>query len=71
MSNVVRFPGMTKGTVGVDDVLSAASELEEVFVAGIGKDGEFYFASSTGDAAEILMWLEQWKYNLLSGQYED
>lgn len=55
--NVVPFTGGTYGDIETDVVLdSAKGKLQSLVMIGTTSDDELYFASSMGDAKEIL-WL--------------
>jgi hypothetical protein len=55
--------------VPVGRVLDGAQDCTEVLLLGTAADGSFYVAASTGDAQQLLFWVERFKYNLLSGEY--
>jgi hypothetical protein len=57
----------TDGDIPIDRVLFGAfdAKLEFVFVIGRGVDGELYMASSTGDAASLLLVLKLAEKQLL------
>lgn len=64
--NVINFGGGTFLDLPPDRVLSAATgKLEGVILLGYDKEGNEYFASSYGDATEILWLLERCKKRLL------
>lgn len=64
--NVVPYPGLTTHNIHPDKVLSGAiGELQDAIVAGIDMDGNEYFASSYGSAADTLFLLERFKKMLL------
>lgn len=67
MSDIIKFPGVTKLDIPVDTVLTKAleSSLKSVVIVGWHQDGEGYYASSISDGAEILWLLESMKYVLL------
>ena len=67
MSEVVYLDVVTSLDVPVERILSAAAEadLETAIVIGLDKDGAFYFASSEGDGAAVLWWIEIAKKRLL------
>lgn len=67
MSDIIKFPGVTKLDIPVDTVLNKAleSNLKSTVVLGWEQDGEGYYASSIAEGAEILWLLESMKYVLL------
>lgn len=67
MSNVVKFPGITRLDMDPERVLEAAvGRLEGVVVLGLTKDGEEeYFASSYADGGTVMWLLERCKKKLL------
>lgn len=66
MTNIVRFPGITKLDIPADHVLeSATGKLEGVVVLGYTADGQEYFASSYADGGDMLWLLERAKKALL------
>lgn len=66
-SNVVPFTGTTKADLPVEYILQRAREAEmsECVVVGFDKDGYEYFASSRGDAAQVIYHLQRaiWALN--------
>lgn len=66
-ADVVTFPGITKLDLPPERLLTQALEAQpdSVVIVGYGKDGEFYFASSKADGAEVLWLLELAKKRLL------
>jgi len=54
-----------------DKVLEAAKGLKEVLVLGENAEGEWYFASSTGDIGTLLWLVEAFKHDLLSGDFDE
>ena len=70
MSNVVKFTGESRLPLNPDDVLEAAmKQMSSVLVIGIDKDGNNYYASSSGDLAEMLWWVRQFEHNIMNGVY--
>lgn len=69
---VVYFPGVTKLDMPAERVLSGAlgSDLTAAVVLGWTEDGEFYFASSKADSAEVIYLLERAKFDLLKMEDE-
>lgn len=67
MGKILDFPGMTVLDIPVDRVLDGAKEhLDNVILCGYDKDGDYYFAGTFGDAAEILWLLEKCKQAILN-----
>lgn len=68
MGEVVSFTGVTRGRVDPSSIVSAAEKLDfkELILIGVDKDGEPYLATSTGDPAKILWYLESAKQVLLN-----
>jgi hypothetical protein len=66
MTNVVDFPGLTKEDVPVEQVLGSdeALSLDEVIVLG-WKDDEMFFATSSGQVAEVNILLDLAKQMLI------
>lgn len=60
---------MTDEDIPVARVLDAARQCASVLVLGEHVDGTFYCASSTGDGATLVWWMECFKHRLLSGDY--
>lgn len=58
MSEVIEFPGITKGDVPVAKVLEGVAHLKCVVVVGVDAKGDFYAASSSGDITKVL-WLKE------------
>jgi hypothetical protein len=67
MAEVIQLHGSTTLEIPPDRVLDGAKteELQTVFVVGWCKTGESYFASSTGDCAELLLLLELAKKSVM------
>ena len=62
--------GYTKLPIDPDNVLNhAVGKLEFVFVAGVAKDGECYFAASSGDVNEIFWLTEKFKFKIMNGDF--
>lgn len=63
MGKVVSFRGRTVGHVDPMRICEAAQErgFEEIILIGVDKDGEPYLATSSGDAAKVLWYLENAK----------
>jgi len=51
-------------------IASAFDKLEEVMLAGVDKEGNFYFASSTTNGGTALWLLEHFKMAVLSAAFE-
>lgn len=67
MSNVAKFNGTTLADIPSEQVLAAASSkgLDEVLILGWDKDGQPYFASSTGDIGVALHLIEKFKQEVV------
>jgi hypothetical protein len=64
--SVIKFPGITRLELNPDDVLDAAKgQLDLAIVIGVTPEGNFYFASSEPDGAEVVWWLERTKHKLM------
>ena len=64
--NVTRFPGTTTLDLAPDTLLTeAVGQLSDVVIVGFNHDGEFWFASSSADAAEVVWLLERTKHKLM------
>lgn len=72
VSEVVRFTGITKADLPVEQVLTEAckAQIEPVLVLGYDEDGELYAASSTSDEASLVLLMELFKHRLLAGNYK-
>jgi len=69
--SVIKFPGGTRLDIDPDDVLAGAmGELQQVVVIGRCHNGDDWIASHTCDPAQILLLVERFKFNLLSGAYD-
>ena len=49
---------------------AAARHCADVLVIGECADGKPYYAATTGDKALILWWIEQFKHDLLAGNFD-
>jgi hypothetical protein len=65
MGDVIEFPDGTLGDVPIDGVLEGAKLLQMVCIMGYDKDGNEYFASSTGDIKEINWILTRYRHFLM------
>ena len=66
MSEIIRFPGITRFDLDPDVVLQEAiGKLEGVVITGFDKEGNSYFASSYSDGGNALWLLEICKKALL------
>jgi hypothetical protein len=67
MTTVVPFTGPTKLDVPAARVLKAATDadMQTAIVIGWDSTGEFYFASSAADGAEVLWLIELAKIKLM------
>jgi hypothetical protein len=66
MTDIVRFPGITRLPTDPDVVLeSAQGRLELAVVIGVTPEGNFYFESSEPDGGVVVWWLERAKHKLM------
>ena len=64
-NNVIYADFCTTMDIDPDDVLNAAlGKLGEVVLIGTNQDGTSYVASSTGDTAAIMLYLERARHKL-------
>ncbi len=73
MDNVISFD--RSAFIDIDPKLmleevSKKKDIKHVFVLTEQEDGSLCFYSSVLDTAVMLMWVELWKYHLLSGAFE-
>jgi hypothetical protein len=77
MAKVVHLPCITSLDIPAERVLSGALEnddpLKDVVIIGWTDEGNFYFASSVADGADVVWLLETAKHKLLhmNGEYEE
>jgi len=50
---------------------AAEGKLSDVIVMGITKENDLYFTSTLTDKAKLILILEQFKFELLAGVYDD
>jgi hypothetical protein len=67
--NVTYLHVMTDQPIAVARVLDAAQGCSAVLVLGRMEDDTLYAAASTGDAYQLLWWLETFKHRLLAGEF--
>lgn len=66
MSNVTRFPGITRLDLSPDVLLKEAmGELDSCIILGYKKDGSEFFASSVADGGDVVWHLERAKHKLM------
>lgn len=72
MSDVVRFPGVSRIDTPVESVMKVAADrgLSDVVVVGWDAEGEFYFASSYAAGPEVLWLLALAQKRLLEVEVE-
>jgi len=72
MAEIVNFNGKTLKDTSCKDVIESvdADALENVLVIGLTKNNGFYFASSTGNKPMLLYLLDQFKSDLLNGEFD-
>jgi len=64
--NIIQLTNGEEGHIDPDKVLASAfTKLEKVVLAGVDKEGRYYFASSIGDGGEILWLVEKLKFILM------
>jgi len=72
MGKVIPIGGVTQLDIPVDDILeNLKGELETVIILGTDVKGKLFFAASTGDAGEMLWYIENFKRMLLDANYEE
>lgn len=61
MSNVVRFPGITRLDLPVEQIIDRAREagLTEVVIIGFDAEGDEFFASSKADGAQVMYHMQR------------
>lgn len=66
MSNVVELDVVTRLDIPAEKILRKAldADLAEVVVIGFGPEGEYFFAASKADGADVLWLLELTKHEL-------
>ena len=70
MGEVIEFPDGTVSDIPIEGVLEGAKLLQMICIMGYDKDGNEYFASSTGDIKEIN-WLLTRYVHFLNGVMDD
>lgn len=66
MGDVVRFTGITRLDLNPDDVRDNIPDgMEGIVVMGYTAEGEFYFASSYADGAQLIYLAEVMKHKLM------
>lgn len=65
-AQVIRWRGVTKLDIAVEQVLEGAQDLKCAVVLGYDKEDNEYFASSIADGADVLWLLERLKLQLLN-----
>lgn len=73
MGDVIKFGGLTKLDIPVNDVLGGAIEagLKSAVVLGYDKEGDLYFSSSTGSPPDMLWLIESFRKFILEGESPD
>jgi hypothetical protein len=72
MTNVIPMSAYTRMEVDPDTVLEGAKgQLTQVLIIGKHVDGFMYAAASTPNKEKLLMALEEFKFQLLSGEFDD
>ena len=63
-------PLMTFDDVPVENVCDVAKKaLRDVLILGVDHDGQFYAASSTGDARLYIAWIEEFMHKMSHDEY--
>jgi hypothetical protein len=70
VSDPIYLHETTSQAVPVTRVLDAARKCRSVLILGELEDGTFYRAASGADMAVLLLWMESFKFALLSGEYD-
>jgi hypothetical protein len=72
MGDVIRPTFITVNFIDPGIVCEAARDhkLDEVIIIGV-KNGEPYYASSTGDSGKMLLMIEKWKHDLIAADCAD
>lgn len=66
MSNVIRFPGVTRLDLDPDTILEECKgDLQGFIIAGYEKDGSEFFSSTYADGGDALWLVERFKKALL------
>ena len=66
MADVERLGCVTRFNLDPDVVINAAEgELDAVIIAGLDKEGNYYFASSIANGPEVLWLIEKMKQELM------
>ena len=69
--NIIELGGITTLPIDPDKILrKAIGEMSSVVVIGYDKEGEYYYASSQADGADILWLLEATKLALFNSAQE-
>jgi hypothetical protein len=69
MAEVTYLHAMTDQDIPVARVLEAATACQAVLVLGTAADGTLYASASTGDVAQLVCWMEQFKHAIFAGEY--
>ena len=70
--NVIPIGCLTTLPIDPNKVLNAAvDKLDFVFIAGIDKNDNFYFAASEGKLKDVLWLLEACKFKMMRGDFDD
>ena len=75
MDNVEILNGLTTLPIPVERVVSGLvrdkDDFESILVLGLDENGKLLSRSSHSDIGEILAMMEQLKFNIFSGAYDD
>ncbi len=70
MGDVVKWPGLTRHPIPVEDVCEAAKDLEYILVIGYDKDGELAVRSNTSDSYEAVVAAQRFVHKYFNGDYD-
>ncbi len=73
MSNIIQFTGDSRLDIEADKVIesSLGQGINQVLIIGYTDNGEDYTASSTSDVKELLFMIEKFKFELMTGQFNE
>ncbi len=73
MSNIIQFTGDSRLDIEADKVIesSLGQGINQVLIIGYTDNGEDYMASSTSDVKELLFMIEKFKFELMTGQFNE
>ena len=71
--NVTHLGAGFYGDVDPNEMLARVAKdtnIEQAFILRVNKDGSLSFHCSTSDTAQINLWVDQWKLQLITGAFE-